>query len=549
MGITNFLVHLLKSAGRLVDLRDYSDKEPPLRVAVDVSTWIYKVCQTYSDMLADEKHLSNYGRAALLFEQQQVAKTNEGTEQEGVSKGEKELLEFVAKCCTTVIERLEALQKATNAELLVVLDGMTPPIKSPTVEGRRKKRAVEQEHRDLPVDATADTPTLERRILANRRTGAGNHYSTVVEAVIVSLRSHTIPFLVAPYEADGQLAFLQMQGYVDLVITEDSDLIAYGVATPVLYKLSVDPEGVLTRGILVRKDDLAAMVPGSDSKLDFLDFSPAMWACLFAASGCDYCGKLRGIGVAGACRDVQAAFFPKVLDDRSPLERLLKLLLQSTWDSGKLTDGEKDDFKRDFLAAILMFRHAVIYDPVKACCRSMLLPDEADVELMSYEPYAALVWDEARRAEILGTGFPSPIATHVAEGWIRPKSMQPRTNAVIPEHVQKDLDQYMAENPRDEVINDEDAMETQEEVFSPNGITVREARSVLESQQAPCLKAVSTPDRSTGSRSRDEDSPDDGAPAKRAATDPSNAIELLDDTSDEDGELQTQGQEYTTPSR
>lgn len=507
MGIPNFLVHVLKSSGRMVDLANYchaddtmNKETPPLRIAVDVSTWIYKACQSYSDMLADEKHLSNYGRAALLFQQQEqqqqqqaAASTNEASETEGtitspstgssrrLAEGEKELLEFVAKSCTTVIDRLEALQKATKAELLVVLDGSTPPIKSSTVTGRQHKRNVEQEQRDLPVDVTADTPALERRMQANRRTGAGTHYNTVVEAVLVALRSHQIPFLVAPYEADGQLAFLQMQGYVDLVITEDSDMIAYGLPKPVLYKLSVNPEGVLTRGILVRKEDLAAFVPGGCAKveLDFLDFSPAMLACLFAALGCDYCAKLRGIGPAGACRDVRAAFFPKKTDETSgPLERLLELLLRSSWSRGKLSDEEKDTFKQGFLAALLMFRHAVIYDPINACCRCMLLPGEADAELMSYEPYAELVQNPTRRDEILGRVFPAPIATHIAEGWISPKSMRPRKNVDVPVQVQKDLDEYLADNLGLELGDFDDELETQEEVFSPNCITVREARAL-----------------------------------------------------------------------
>lgn len=36
------------------------------------------------------------------------------------------------------------------------------------------------------------------------------------------------PWSVAPYEADAQLAYLAQQDFVDLVITEDSDLILYG---------------------------------------------------------------------------------------------------------------------------------------------------------------------------------------------------------------------------------------------------------------------------------------------------------------------------------
>ena len=35
-------------------------------------------------------------------------------------------------------------------------------------------------------------------------------------------------YVVAPYEADAELAFLLTQGHADLVISEDSDLLAYG---------------------------------------------------------------------------------------------------------------------------------------------------------------------------------------------------------------------------------------------------------------------------------------------------------------------------------
>lgn len=46
------------------------------------------------------------------------------------------------------------------------------------------------------------------------------------------LRSERVEFIVAPYEADAQLAYLSSldsdQGGIAAVITEDSDLIAYG---------------------------------------------------------------------------------------------------------------------------------------------------------------------------------------------------------------------------------------------------------------------------------------------------------------------------------
>jgi exonuclease 1 len=52
-----------------------------------------------------------------------------------------------------------------------------------------------------------------------------------------ALKQAGVPYVVAPYEADAQLAYMARCGIVDLVITEDSDLLAYG-CPEVVFKLS-----------------------------------------------------------------------------------------------------------------------------------------------------------------------------------------------------------------------------------------------------------------------------------------------------------------------
>lgn len=52
-----------------------------------------------------------------------------------------------------------------------------------------------------------------------------------------ALKQAGVPFIVAPYEADAQMAYMARNGIVDLVITEDSDLLAYG-CPEVVFKLS-----------------------------------------------------------------------------------------------------------------------------------------------------------------------------------------------------------------------------------------------------------------------------------------------------------------------
>lgn len=55
-----------------------------------------------------------------------------------------------------------------------------------------------------------------------------------------ALRRRGVSFLVSPYEADAQLAFLCESGAADGIITEDSDTLPYRCST-VLFKL--DKEG------------------------------------------------------------------------------------------------------------------------------------------------------------------------------------------------------------------------------------------------------------------------------------------------------------------
>jgi 5'-3' exonuclease len=50
--------------------------------------------------------------------------------------------------------------------------------------------------------------------------------------------------IVAPYEADAQLAYLEKEGIVDLVITEDSDLLVFGCKR-VLFKMDDAGNGKL----------------------------------------------------------------------------------------------------------------------------------------------------------------------------------------------------------------------------------------------------------------------------------------------------------------
>ena len=139
MGITGFLSSVLETSGHPVDLRDYAEgktqgrkrnRRRKIRIGVDLTSSIYKAAFGFGDMLGDERHLTNYGRAELLEEQ----RTNCGQQNnEMIDK-------YVARCAAFVMQRLEILRKDSGCDVLVVFDGETPPVKAKEASRRRSIR-------------------------------------------------------------------------------------------------------------------------------------------------------------------------------------------------------------------------------------------------------------------------------------------------------------------------------------------------------------------------------------------------------------------------
>jgi len=94
-----------------------------------------------------------------------------------------------------------------------------------------------------------------------------------------------VEYYVAPYEADAQLAYLFKTGKVQVVVTEDSDLLAFGV-TKCFFKM--DKAGV---GIEIDLTNLPLV-----QELNFRSFTGDMLLACCIISGCDYIESIKGIG-------------------------------------------------------------------------------------------------------------------------------------------------------------------------------------------------------------------------------------------------------------
>lgn len=370
MGINDLLPRVLPSAGRAdYDLRSLADgmidlspdhpddpDRPPkrprgdghhdgaarhvkrkARIAVDVNGWISRASHGHGSRLVDGLHLTYHGRGRLAARRRagdDGGDVGQGEDQEptdaqlGRAEGDARRSEFVDGCVSFVLGRIEGLRDGCNARVLTVLDGATPPAKREAVRERSDRRKRAEERREADGDGGGDRPATSaadrgdeaarteaevlRRISASKRAGAGGDQTLrreVIGRLLSELKRRRWPFLVAPYEADGQLAYLARGGGVDLVVTEDSDLIGHGCPA-LCYKLDAPARAgdggreaapgedggacppPRLRGTLLLRENL-----GSSHRLDLRDFSDAMTAVTFVAAGCDYADSVSVLGL------------------------------------------------------------------------------------------------------------------------------------------------------------------------------------------------------------------------------------------------------------
>ncbi|KAF3574047.1 hypothetical protein F2Q69_00061018 [Brassica cretica] len=117
---------------------------------------------------------------------------------------------------------------------VVVLDGGHMPCKAATGDERQRQRKANFDAAMVKLkegNVNAAVEFFQRAVSVT---------SSMAHQLIQVLKSENVEFIVAPYEADAQLAYLSSleleQGGIAAVITEDSDLLAYGCKA-VIFKM------------------------------------------------------------------------------------------------------------------------------------------------------------------------------------------------------------------------------------------------------------------------------------------------------------------------
>ncbi|KAI1468349.1 uncharacterized protein F4812DRAFT_426392 [Daldinia caldariorum] len=167
----------------------------------------------------------------------------------------------------------------------LVFDGGFLPSKAATEASRAKRR---EECRKTGLELLkAGKPSQAHAELQK----AVDVTPEMARHLIEELKKADVPYVVAPYEADPQLVYLEREGHISGILSEDSDLLVFG-AKRLLTKL--DQHG---QCIEINRRDFCAC-----REVSLTGWTDAQFRQMAILSGCDYLDSINSLGLKTAHR-------------------------------------------------------------------------------------------------------------------------------------------------------------------------------------------------------------------------------------------------------
>jgi exonuclease-1 len=262
----------------------------------------------------------------------------------------------------------------------IIFDGDNLPSKAGTEKERREKR---KEGRRLGLELLKVGKASQAQQELQK---AVDVTPEMARAFIEELKHHNIQYVVAPYEADSQMAYLERKGIIDGVLSEDSDLLVFGVKCLIT---KLDKYGDCVE---VNRNHFTAC-----REVSFVGWSDADFRRMAILSGCDYLPGIGGLGLKTAHR---------MLRKHKTVDRLVK----AAQFDGKLKVPA--GFMAAFEQAERTFMYQWVFCPIEN--RLVHLTPLADGVEIADMPF-------------LGEEVPAHLAIGVARGDLYPRTKLPMT--------------------------------------------------------------------------------------------------------------------------
>lgn len=215
----------------------------------------------------------------------------------------------------------------------LVFDGDNIPSKRGTNSERHKRRE-ESRARGMELHKAGKTSLAFQEFQK-----AVDVTPLMARQLIDELKKLNVQYVVAPYEADAQLVYLEQKGIIDGILSEDSDLLVFG-AKRLLTKLNQYGELVEFE----RKDFPIC------KEISFAGWTDTMFRQMAILSGCDYLPNIAKLGLKTA-----HAYIRKYKE----VEKIIKRILFE----GKLVVPDK--YLEQFRHAELTFLHHRVFCPLQ----------------------------------------------------------------------------------------------------------------------------------------------------------------------------------------
>lgn len=278
-----------------------------------------------------------------------------------------------------------------NVTPVLVFDGADLPMKADTHaerRGVREKALAEAEAAYAKGDRTKAAQLYQRACPVT---------SEMARHVIRRCRQMNVEYVVAPFEADAQLAWMMHVGHIDSIITEDSDLLVYG-ASKIFFKM--DKQG---HGDLFQSKNLPSL-----RKISLANFTEDMIVCMCVCAGCDFFKGVHGLGILKA---------HAIVRKHRTMSRIISAILRDNRYRVSKT------FTADFARACLVFRHQTVFNVRTGETVSLRPLSES---MLSSLPNGVILknGDGVSDLSFLGRQLDSSVAKLVAEGCVHPRSLK-----------------------------------------------------------------------------------------------------------------------------
>lgn len=226
------------------------------------------------------------------------------------------------------------LLRSFNIEPYFIFDGCSLPVKKQTNLKRLESRINNRE-------------IAEKLWKSGERKHAMEYFQKSVEitpdmakCIIDYCKTNNIKYVVAPFEADPQMVYLEKHGVIDGIISEDSDLLIFGCQT-LITKLNDYGECI---------EICSANFNKLPAKFPLGHLSSEQIRTMVCLSGCDYTDGIPRVGLITAM---------KLVLKHGSIEKIITEILRLN----KLTIPE--NFKEEFELANYSFQYQRVFCPLK----------------------------------------------------------------------------------------------------------------------------------------------------------------------------------------